>query len=309
MKLSSVFLIAAISISNGEMIPPVFEGDIKVFYPQVSSAYGNEFAENAKQNGMITDDRRRVVRLLTSNTWPSGIVPYAIDPEFFDDAGASKINSIMSALSKKLTPYVSFKLHDKETDYVIFRRIEGNGCWSYLGRIGGQQTITLGCVKDADDWTGVIEHEVMHTLGFWHEQSRSDRDEYVMVNFENIKDGAESQFAKRNDMFGSFGFPYDHASVVHYGGKTFSKNGKPTMESINPIGINLGNAKSATDIDIAKIRAMYGEKGGTLPPRTGIPTVSPTTLRPPCTKVKRRKQCNRLRHCYWNRKAKRCKFN
>lgn len=60
-------------------------------------------------------------------------------------------------------------------------------CWSYVGRIGGKQEVSLnvyGCV-----YHGVIQHELLHALGFHHEHTRSDRDEFVKINWENIPAG------------------------------------------------------------------------------------------------------------------------
>ena len=51
---------------------------------------------------------------------------------------------------------------------------------------GSQEiSLTSGCQR----LVGTIEHELLHALGFWHEQSRPDRDKYVEVLWENIVDG------------------------------------------------------------------------------------------------------------------------
>ncbi len=56
-------------------------------------------------------------------------------------------------------------------------------CSSPVGYRGRVNSIKLarGCLRK-----GIIIHEIMHTLGFFHEQSRPDRDRYVTINWHNI---------------------------------------------------------------------------------------------------------------------------
>ena len=59
-------------------------------------------------------------------------------------------------------------------------------CLSYIGRIGGPQTISIGggCA-----YKGIVMHEMFHALGRWHEQSRPDRDIHVQIKTENMRSG------------------------------------------------------------------------------------------------------------------------
>ena len=61
---------------------------------------------------------------------------------------------------------------------------------------------------------GAVHHEMMHALGFRHEQSRSDRDEYITVKTENIKERSLKNFDKRPTLNKT---PYDLGSILQYG--------------------------------------------------------------------------------------------
>ena len=66
-------------------------------------------------------------------------------------------------------------------------------------------------------------------LGFWHEQSRPDRDKYIDIIKENIIPGNKTfkpieQFKKYNVTDAHhLGAPYDTCSVMHYLDSAFSK--------------------------------------------------------------------------------------
>ena len=80
-------------------------------------------------------------------------------------------------------------------------------------------SLGTGCV-----YTGIVIHELMHATGFWHEQSRADRDRYITINFKNIQSGMEFNFLKYDlNKIDHLGAKYDTCSVMHYGSTAFAK--------------------------------------------------------------------------------------
>lgn len=62
---------------------------------------------------------------------------------------------------------------------------------------------------------GIIMHELMHTIGFYHMQSHSDRDKFVKINLENVKNGYANNFnIYPNTIINNYNTPYDLDSIM-----------------------------------------------------------------------------------------------
>ncbi|EJW72634.1 hypothetical protein WUBG_16456 [Wuchereria bancrofti] len=140
-------------------------------------------------------------------------------------------------------------------DYIEF--FEGDGCYSMVGRFGGRQGISIGkgCER-----IGTIIHEVGHTLGLWHEQSRPDAEEYITVVKEYIIPSYISEFLKRSEHeIATFNVPYDLGSIMHYGSTAFSVDQKSkTLLTKDPFyQMTIGQRDSLSFYNIKLINEAY----------------------------------------------------
>ncbi|XP_055349086.1 hatching enzyme 1.2-like [Paramacrobiotus metropolitanus] len=212
--------------------------------------------------------------------WPNGIVYYQIASNF-DSVVRQNILNAMSDISVKTSNAVRFQQRVFETNYVDI--VSEPGCSSYIGMVGGSQKLTLGsgCYGH-----GTIVHELMHAIGFYHEQSRTDRDTYVEINWSNIPALWHNNFLTYNDG-STFGTTYDFGSIMHYHQYEFAAN--PGIYTIRPKapwqGTAIGQRDGLSATDIQEIRAMY--------PDTPITPTQPTIVTPGG------KRCARLFPSQW----------
>ncbi|MED6253099.1 hypothetical protein ATANTOWER_022362 [Ataeniobius toweri] len=175
-------------------------------------------------------------------------IPYRISNQF----SQREKNVIVKGLkSFHASTCIRFRPHQRERDFVNIQ--SQTGCWSFVGRRGGDQVVSLsrsGCV-----FHQIVQHELLHALGFNHEQTRSDRDSHVRILLENVIPGQEHNFRKINT--NNLGTPYDYNSVMHYGRFAFSRNREPTIVPIPNPNVEIGRATQMSSADILRVNRLY----------------------------------------------------
>nr|XP_012304229.1 meprin A subunit alpha isoform X1 [Aotus nancymaae] len=179
-------------------------------------------------------------------------IPYILA----DNLGLNAKGAILYTFEMfRLKSCVDFKPYEGESSYIIFQQFDG--CWSEVGdrHVGQNLSIGQGC-----DYKAIIEHEILHALGFYHEQSRTDRDDYVNIWWDEILPGYQHNFNTYDDSFiTDLNTPYDYESVMHYAPFSFNKNASvPTITAKIPeFNSIIGQRLDLSDIDLERLNRMY----------------------------------------------------
>lgn len=182
--------------------------------------------------------------------WDTTEIPYHIQPT------VKNPERILQALENFNSTPISFVPYQSQADAIVFEPGLEN-CKSYLGQVGGLQPIWIS--EDCD--TPELTHEIMHALGFIHEQSRTDRDSFIEILFDNIDDKYKSQFAMvpQDLMLPLIGTTFDYQSVMLYNPSAFAKQvGLKTLRSKNTNEILPANGLSKQDIE--RLIKVYSAK-------------------------------------------------
>lgn len=196
-------------------------------------------------------------------TGVGGKVPYILD-DTLDPA--QKPLFLEACRELETVAGLKFLPRTNQTDYIrVFTDPTAIGfSYSAVGRVGGKQDLSLN--KFGNRYTAV--HEIMHALGLMHEQSRSDRDKFVTIDFSNITADSQSQFAIVNDSNNQG--VYDFDSVMHYGPGAFAIDpSKPVIIVKAPnerFQSKIGQSSHISVIDKQGLFNIYGPPFSTLPP-------------------------------------------
>lgn len=215
-------------------------------------AHGDIIVSDGSDLDQIQSGKKTLI-LPKPQLWPNSTVPYSFESSLLPEQKkeiARAINYLQDA-----TP-IKFVKRIDQRDYVAFAKGTEN-CYSNLGRIGGKQFIKLspGCSKNK------IVHEIMHALGFFHEQNRADRDDYVEVLWENIDESNWPNFQIIEDTFFNLTeFPFDYNSLMMYSSNFFSLFPDDySMVRDDGTPIFLPDDRLLSPNDIKRVKRYYGK--------------------------------------------------
>lgn len=266
--------------------PDIFDGCMVLCYGDIVYRYGVQFAERLLAEGFTfeecPEDRNSttVNRSLGASNQPERQwnipelrgadgklhIPYIVQshPTFDQWDTYATIAAAMEHIEKK-SGVIKFVPRTKETNYIFYvwdDLTNGNSCAANVGRQSTSSKVFLGwCVKPMHK--GNIIHETLHALGFWHEHSRPDRDDYITFHAENLLSSSYEVNFEKSFRINSLGSPYDISSIMHYPANAMSINpydsAFDTLVPKNPLlpGEVMGQRVGLSEQDIEQLRLLY----------------------------------------------------
>lgn len=143
-----------------------------------------DYFENEFTLGDERENDRNAMKS-SANKWPHGIIPYRFDESYAERDRACILHA-MEVFRRETCIKFIFK-RSNQTEYIQFKKSDA-GCGTLVGYKGEQSNpIDVFLSEKCLNRPGAIQHELLHVMGLFHEQSRPDRDEYVEIFWDNIQ--------------------------------------------------------------------------------------------------------------------------
>jgi len=218
-----------------------------------SEKFEGDIVLNEKTKKIVEGENTFDAIASQAKKWPGAVVPYVFD-YYFDTQRRSVVQQAINEFN--MHTCIKFVPRSNQANYVRF--MIGGGCYSQIGMAGYSQDISIG---NNCNYKGIVMHEMMHAVGFWHEQSRLDRDNYITIYWNNIqRSPSDMSYNFRKYSHGEadyYGELYDYDSLMHYDNYAFSSNGYATIVSRKDPNKRLGQRNGFSAIDIKQLNKLY----------------------------------------------------
>lgn len=172
---------------QGKIVSFNFNGDT-VYFRKVDSLYifQGDLIFTESQINLKLDTKGSGINIF-DRYWPNGIIPFRIS-QTLSQQTKDLINVAITHFNEATN--VKFIQRTNELSFCDFVKASRSSTGMNVMSVGmtelkKSKVISIRDEKNLKLWQ--IEHEICHALGMLHEQCRSDRNEYIIVNEANIK--------------------------------------------------------------------------------------------------------------------------
>lgn len=211
--------------------------------------------------------------------WPLNIVPvifsvYDVDDE--DEAANEEFENRFKSAAADISKHscIEFHFYNKfnypQGKYPKFLEVSGlpssSVCDTTVGfSLTGRRTVQISRNVTACGKKDII-HVILHTLGFFHMNNSPDRDQYVTIDWGNVREEDMKLLSTFGLKVNRFGTSYDYNSMMHDGPYTGSKD-PGNLKTLIPkaprnnrdygIPDQMGQKRGMTKGDAVRLRLMY----------------------------------------------------